>query len=45
VSESRAEKTHTTHANTIEPISFWCSKLGYIFGLYSSIYIDLLHGK
>jgi hypothetical protein len=41
----RAENTHTTHANTMEPISFWCSKLGCIFWLYSSVYIDLLHGK
>jgi hypothetical protein len=31
--------------NTMEPISFWCRKLGCIFWLYSSIYIDLLHGK
>jgi hypothetical protein len=41
----RAKNTRTTHANTMELISFWCSKLGYIFWLYSSVYIDLLHGK
>jgi hypothetical protein len=29
--EIRAEKTHTTHANTVELISFWCSKLDCIF--------------
>jgi hypothetical protein len=45
VGEIRAEKTHPTHLNTMEPISFWCSKLGCIFWLYSSIYIDLLHEK
>jgi hypothetical protein len=43
--EIRAEKAHTTHANTMKLISFWCSKLGYVFWLYSSVYIDLLHGK
>jgi hypothetical protein len=43
--EIRAEDTHITHANTMKPISFWCSKLGCIFWLYSSVYIDLLHGK
>jgi hypothetical protein len=43
--EIRAENTHTTHAKTMELISFWCSKLGYDFLLYSSVYIDLLHGK
>jgi hypothetical protein len=31
VGEIRAENTHTNHTNTIEPISFWCNKLGYIF--------------
>jgi hypothetical protein len=29
--EIRAEKTHTTHVNTMKLISFWCSKLGCIF--------------
>jgi hypothetical protein len=45
VGKIRVEKVHITHANIIEPISFWCSKLGCIFWLYSSIYIDLLHEK
>jgi hypothetical protein len=45
VGEIRAENTHTTHVNTMKPISFWCSKLGCIFWLYSSVYIDLLHEK
>jgi hypothetical protein len=45
VGEIRAEKTHTTHVNIIELISFWCCKLGCIFWLYCSVYIDLLHGK
>jgi monomeric isocitrate dehydrogenase len=45
VGEIRAENTHTTHVNTMEPISFWCSKLGYVFWLYSSVYIDILHEK
>jgi hypothetical protein len=41
----RADKTHITHANTMEPILIWCSKLGCIFLLYFSVYIDLLHRK
>jgi hypothetical protein len=44
-SEIRAKKSHITHVNTMEPFSFWCSKLGCVFLLYSSIYIDLLHEK
>jgi hypothetical protein len=35
VGEIRAKKTHTTHMNTMKLISFWCSKLGCIFWLYS----------
>jgi hypothetical protein len=45
VSEIRAENTHITHANTMEPILFWCGKLDYIFWLYSSVYIDILYEK
>jgi hypothetical protein len=45
VGEIRAENIHTTHKNTIKPISFWYSKLDCIFWLYSSVYIDLLHEK
>jgi hypothetical protein len=45
VGEIRAEKTYTTHMNTMESISFCCSKFGCIFCSDSSVYIDLLHGK
>jgi hypothetical protein len=31
--------------NILAPISFWYSKLGYVFWLYSSVYIDILHEK
>jgi hypothetical protein len=43
--EIRAKNTYTTLMNTMELISFWCSKHGCIFLLYSSTYIDLLHEK
>jgi hypothetical protein len=43
--EIKAEKTHTTHVNTMELILFWCSKLDCVFWLYSSVYINLLHRK
>jgi hypothetical protein len=45
VGEIRVEKAHTTYVNTMRPISFWCSKFGCVFWLYSSVYIDLLHEK
>jgi hypothetical protein len=31
VSKIRVEKAHITHVNTMEPISFWCSKLDCVF--------------
>jgi hypothetical protein len=41
----RVENTHTIHTNKMKPISFCCSKLGYVFLLYFSVYIDLLYEK
>jgi hypothetical protein len=41
--EIRANNTHITHANIMESISFWCSKFGYVFCVYSSVYIDILY--
>jgi hypothetical protein len=39
----RVKDIHITHLNTIESILFWYNKFDYIFWLYSSVYIHLLH--